>query len=853
MKEWLEPLRTFINYSTDAIIVTDLSGIVLATNESFMELYGWMQEEIIGNRVLSVPTDLMDETLTVWSEAASGGHVSSRETVRQRKDGTLADVNVTISPIQDRSGNVTALMGAYRDISQHIELRRTLQASENKYRRLTERLQSLITNSPDAECELGLDGSVIHLNAMSEQILGYTSEELEGAAVVSIVADQDKIEANRLFQLAKQGKPQMNEISILHKSGTIVILAVRIIPITETGEVVGVYIIGQDITSQKKAEWRLEGYRQVLAMIATGASLQDIFNAVVEVVEQQSASLCSIMLVDDNNHLRYGAGKSLPEEYITAIDGVPIGPEVGSCGTAAFRKDLVIVTDISTDPLWHGSQDIAIRSGLRSCWSFPIMSSSGELFGTFGMYGQKPTEPLPDDILILETYGKLISIAIERNNKEREIQYLAYSDALTGLPNRRLFLDRISVALHHAHQHNRMAAVMFLDMDRFKTINDSFGHGYGDEVLKIVAGRIQSCIREEDTLARFGGDEFTVLLPEIEDAEEAKDIAKEILASMREPFVVDGYEFRMTTSIGIAFYPGSGSDANALMKNADAAMYASKVQGKNNFKIHMPAMNETAYERLKLEIDLQKAIDEESFYFQYQPRVQIKTGAITSAEALIRWNHPVLGLIPPSDFISLAEETGLIVPLGNWILHAVCTQIKNWKEAGLNPLPVAINVSPQQFQQENFIETIIEVLEQTGLNAERIEIEITETTLMRNEKDAKLKLKQLKELGIKVSVDDFGIGYSTLGFLKNFQIDSLKIDRSFVQDIHEDIDNASIVSAIITLGHVRQLNVVAEGVESDEQLDFLKEQKCDEMQGYLFSRPLSVPAFEAAFLQKPDH
>lgn len=426
-----------------------------------------------------------------------------------------------------------------------------------------------------------------------------------------------------------------------------------------------------------------------------------------------------------------------------------------------------------------------------------------------------------------------------------EIEHLAYHDALTGLPNRPLFIDRLIVALAQANRAHQKLAVFFLDLDRFKDINDSLGHTMGDTLLKAVAERVRRCVREGDTVARFGGDEFTLLIPKIENIEDAAKIALKINETLKIPFFVNERELFVTTSIGVSIFPADGADPETLVRNADTAMYRAKEQGRDNYQLYAPAMNAQALERLALESALRKALTNDELVLHYQPQIAAQSGAIIGVEALVRWQHPELGLLSPAHFITVAEKSGLIVPIGEWILRTACRQIRAWQRKIDQEFTVAVNLSARQFQQPDLVDMIRSALHETGVEPPALEVEITESNAMQNAENTMYTLRELKALGVRISMDDFGTGYSSLNYLKRFPIDTLKLDKSFIKDVTTDPSDAAIVSAVIQLAHSLKLIVVAEGVERQDQLDFLRRQHCDNIQGYLFSKPLPADQLEA--------
>lgn len=442
---------------------------------------------------------------------------------------------------------------------------------------------------------------------------------------------------------------------------------------------------------------------------------------------------------------------------------------------------------------------------------------------------------------LLDAHGavyEIISVSrdiSERRSAEAQIEYQAYHDALTGLPNRLLFRDRLTIALAHAKRHHESLVVMFLDLDRFKLVNDTLGHSIGDEMLRIIAGRLRSVVREGDTIARMGGDEFTVLLSDLKHTDDAARIARKLLQIVAQPLRVEGHELYVTTSIGIAVHPGDGDTAELLLKNADSAMFRAKDLGRNAYQLCTLAMNTRAAERLSIESALRRAIEREELVLHYQPLIELETRRVAGVEALLRWNRPGHGLVPPATFIGIAEETRMIVPIGEWVLREACQQAVQWRWPR-----IAVNLSPRQFQQSDLCAVVARALEESGLPARSLELEITETTAMLNTARTIATLAELRELGVRIAIDDFGTGHSSLSYLRRFPIDRVKIDREFVAEIGKSRSNRAIVSSVVSMAHGLDLVVTAEGVETEAQASFLLEQKCEEVQGFLFGRPMEA-------------
>jgi diguanylate cyclase (GGDEF)-like protein/PAS domain S-box-containing protein len=428
----------------------------------------------------------------------------------------------------------------------------------------------------------------------------------------------------------------------------------------------------------------------------------------------------------------------------------------------------------------------------------------------------------------------------ERKVAEDRVQFLAFYDALTGLPNRTLFRDRMTTALADARRHNYKIALLFLDLDRFKDINDSLGHSVGDLFLQEVAERLKRFAREQDTVARLAGDEFLIMLTHVNEASDAAVAAERLMEAMTAEFVVQGQSLHVSCSVGISIFPEHGLDAETLIKNADAAMYRAKESGRKNFRFFIEDMNAQAVERLTLESSLRRALPEKELFLMYQPQMDIATGKIVGLEALLRWQHPELGLVPPDKFIRIAENSGLIVPIGEWVLRTACLQARKWQDEELPAVSVAVNVSAVQFRQEGFCELIRRVLRETGLAPQYLEIELTESLLLANADVTLSVIQELKSIGVTLAIDDFGTGYSSFGYLRQFRVSKLKIDRSFIRDVAVNPDDAAIITAIISMAKSLHLKVIAEGVENEGQMTFLRAHYCDEIQGYYFSQPLAV-------------
>ena len=842
----------------------------------------------------------------------------------------------------------------------------------------------------------------------------------------------------------------------------------------------------------------IEKQNIILEKISHGLKLEQVLETIIFSVEELiDGVICSVFQYDHKDKsLSNGVGPNLPTEYLESINGVKIGPNAGSCGTAAFFGETVIVSDISVDPLWEGYRDLSLSLGLRACWSKPIFSSEKKLLGTFALYYHQPQKPSDHDLDILEKFTYLAGIAIERQrieekhqkyelmaenitdlllivdpfcvikyaspsyktilgydplelegtngfqyispedleylqkrfgkfaktketdikeinlihkngdiipfevtgipvegekNKvenivmiardirerkkieqalkeseeryrllvdhspeailvhfgneivytnqsganmigidnpakiigepidrflhpdyhpviqerlrrlytgeaesiepieikiiksngeiidvevnsqiikfngqigiqsigrditdrkkaESKIKFMAYHDNLTQLPNRVSFNQLLQKHFEIAKQENKNIGILFLDVDNFKDINDSIGHSSADYVLKMIAERVRNCLPSQAVLARISGDEFSILMPTINNSAEIEDIANNILDVFTYDFPLEERTIRVTVSIGMSMYPVGGNNPDELMISADLAMYIAKEKGKNTYQVFTNEIKRKFVKRRKLLEDLKYALIQNQFVIHYQPILNVDKNKINSVEALIRWNHPVLGLISPGEFIPLIEENNLIIPIGEWVLRNACQQVKQWQKQGFRGLGLRVNLSVKQFEQENFVDRVTGILHETEINPEFLELEITETILMHDSDRTIRILNQLKTLNVKIALDDFGKGFSSLSYLTHFPFDGLKIDRSFIRKMLIDEKSAAIVKVVMDLAHQLNLKVVAEGVETEEQLGFLVKNRCEEVQGFLINKPLSVQQFEDEYL-----
>ena len=678
----------------------------------------------------------------------------------------------------------------------------TLPLGEAAKRMREVRRDALVVEGPDGEAGILTERDIIRL--ISRERLDGAIWEMASKPLVSVAAESSLFHARTLFS--------ENHIRHLGVTGP-------------AGELIGLITYG-DILASIEHDY-----------------VQDLQKALREREQQLSIS---------NHHL-----KLAQKVFDTSAEGIMVTDEnvcIESVNPAFTRITGYEIGEVL------GAKPSILKSGRHNPNFYREMWAALELSGAWQgeIWNRRKNGEIYPEWLSISTvrnqdgritnYVAIFTDITARKEAEERVHHLAYHDALTGLPNRSLFLEHLDHALHHAHRQGVMVALMFLDLDRFKLINDTFGHAMGDKLLVETASRLSGCVREGDTVSRLGGDEFTVILEDLRSADDAALIARKILDTLSQPMVLDGQELFITPSIGISLYPTDSLYPEPLVKHADAAMYQAKERGRHNYQFYTPDMNSRAFERLAMENKLRRALERNELVLYYQPRVDINSRQVTGMEALLRWNHPERGLVPPSDFIPIAEESGLIVPIGEWVLYTACAQNKRWQEDGFAKLCMAVNISARQFKHSKLVDTVRQVLTETGLDPADLELEITETIAMEHAEESVKKLAELKAMGVRLSMDDFGTGHSSLSYLKQFPIDSLKIDKSFLQDTSMGSKDAAIAQAISTMAERLQLKVITEGVETQEQLAFLVGNKSGEVQGYYFSHPLPPEEF-AALLQ----
>jgi diguanylate cyclase (GGDEF)-like protein/PAS domain S-box-containing protein len=686
--------------------------------------------------------------------------------------------------------------------------------------------------------------NIVYVNTAFTTLFGYSSAEAEGHRADELIAGRHtdrKAIAKLVERLMRGGRRGEAEVLAYDKHGEEIWIWARIDAFRDSkGRVKHILALIEDITETRQ----LRSLQQlIMASLADEIPIADIADRLCRRVEQIAPDVvCSLLHVDAAGLLHPLGGPSLPEEYSRALDGIGIGPNVGSCGSAAFYGEPVLATDLETDARWQPYKAMPLGIGLRACWSTPIKSKDGRVIATFAFYFREPRAPSNWHRRIVEACVNLGAFAIERKEARAEIARLAYHDILTGLPNRAQLRHLITTAIDACPTGSHVA-LAFLDVDHFKDVNDTLGHAAGDELLVQLAQRLREQIGPEDMLGRLGGDEFVILLPQ-RNAESAAGVAADITEALAAPLKLGSKLMPMSASIGISLYPDHATDIDTLMQQADAAMYMAKQAGRSTYRIFSAEMNGLTEQRLALIAALRRAIAEGALSLSYQPQIRSCDGAIHGVEALSRWHDAVLGDVSPAKFIPLAEECGLIEQIGLWSVREACRQMASWRRAGLNIPCVSVNLSPINFRNVTLAARLKDVLAEYDLPADALMLEITEGAFMQDSVAALETMTAIRALGVGLAVDDFGTGYSSLSRLAHLPIRELKIDRSFMRDIERDAGALAIATAVVRVGQGLGMTVVAEGVETEGQRKTLAELGCDVVQGFLYAPALPPVAFE---------
>ena len=805
----------------DAVVVIDDQSRVMFFNAAAERFWGCPRQDVVGSHVDS----LFPETLRTADDPGCSHDLSILGKDGQARWGALSVSRITL---QGR----TLYAAFLKDITQ------------TRLQDIEHRLLSLSVNATrSATCIVDAAARLLYVNDGLVQLLGYSREEVLGLSPLMFFVLDTEVDVPVLPELERMFGGEPHEVSALisKRNGQRLWVHVSSAPVFDArGQVDNTVIVLTDITRFKLHEVLQD---KVVGALLKEESLENVLALMCQEIERIAPEvIVSILSVDPNGILHPLASPGLPVEYSRAIEGLAIGPIAGSCGTAAHRGKPVLVTDINNDPLWADYKELAAKAGLRACWSIPVRNSCGRVAATFALYFRECRGPDTLHAHLVTAGTHLCMLALEREEARQAIRRMAYYDGLTGLPNRNLLLAKAQRTIAEVAREQAELAVLFVDLDRFKQVNDALGHAAGDELLQVMAQRLSSVLRESDIVGRLSGDEFVLVLPR-RNATQVTRFLERLKRVLSFPAPIAGTSVVLSASIGISLFPGDGQDMESLLQCADIAMYQAKRAERGSFSFFLEEMNRIAQSRLILETALRMALAGEGLELVYQPQINLHSGTLVGVEALARWDHPTLGIISPERFIPLAEECGLINELSQWVLQTACGQLAQWREQGLTVPSLSINLSPINFHNLNLAAQITQQLQRYELQAADLCVEVTEGVLLSNSPGTEQTLKELHALGVRLAIDDFGTGYSSLGYLRHLPISELKLDKSFVDDLECDASCRALSESVIGIGRGLSLLVVAEGIEHAAQRDILKAQGYEVGQGYFFSVPLPAGAF----------
>jgi diguanylate cyclase (GGDEF)-like protein/PAS domain S-box-containing protein len=812
-----ERYRTILENIEEGYFEVNLAGNFTFLNDTVCRVLGYPREELMSlNNRQYTDKEEFKKVFQAYNKVYRTGE-PNREFGQQitRKDGIKRYIEGSISLQKDSAGKPAGFRGIARDITDRKRIEEKLRFEEQQFR-------ALVEHSLDIIVILNLEGIVTYINPAIERALGFKVEERIGKSTLEVIHPDDlKYLADKVIILfTDTNAPVVQfEVRLRHKDGSWRTFEAVGSNLVHNNVVEAVIVNYRDITKRKQAESQRE------AMLETIRQGEEKYRTILENIEE------GYFEVDLNGNFTFY------NDSMSRLIGCTKEELLGMNHRQFTNEETAKEVFHAFNKVYNTGEP---SKGLD--WQI-IRKNGGEGYIEASVTLQKDSSGKPTG------FKGMIRDITERKRTEQQINYMATHDALTGLPNRLTFNQLLNQAIRSAQRHKRQLAVFFIDLDRFKTINDSLGHEAGDRMLKEMARRFKRSLRADDVVGRLGGDEFVILTEEVDELSQIASVAHKILSNVIKPMVLQGEECRVTASIGISIYPRDGLDEQTLIKNADMAMYFAKEEGRNNYQFYSKDIQSQSNKRFSMETNLRRALERNELSLEYQAKVDFKTGLITGAEALLRWDNPSLGSITPTQFIPVAEETGLIVPIGRWVMRTACTQNVAWQRQGLPPVCMAVNLSLRQLMDDNLLEDIKAALVDSGMAPNLLELEITESMVMHNPQRLIALLTDIKKLGVRLAIDDFGTGYSSLAQLKHFPIDTLKVDRSFIRNLPEDSENQAITEAIITMGKTLKLTVVAEGVETQEQKDFLREHVCDEMQGFYFSKPIA-PAKFADLLRK---
>ncbi len=840
----VDTLARSMGADVDAVVAMNAQYRVTQFDSGAENLWGMTQADVIGTPVNELlhpllrrsnppdPIDLIER---------------SQELPILRKDGQTRWVSLTLvrppAPQAEDPPNPEA--------TRYVALLKAIPPGPTRPHPLLQ-LARAIDASDHAIFVASPDGRIVFINRGVTRMLGYTIEEVEGQLVPWVLAsahtDTDALNAVEAYvqscSLRSTRAPQGHhaELLIHTRSARPLWVSLAINPVfDESGQLVNILTALTDITLTKMHEVL---QHKVLAATVQERPITEVLTLMCREIERIAPEVVATVLgIDAEGCVRPLAAPSMPEAVSAALDGIKIGPACGSCGTAAWRGEPVLVTDIANDPLWADFKALVLPLGLRACWSSPIKDGEGKVRGTFAFYYRESRAPSPFHERLVNISLHICALVLEREEARTRLHQLAFFDALTGLPNRDTLRTHATRVVFETRSTNAPLALLHLDLNRFKNINDTHGHAVGDAVLREVAQRIKTTVGESHSVGRLGGNEFLVVAPYL-GTQSAAQLAERLMAALCQPLLMGTQEMRPSVAIGIAMSPEDGADIDTLSRHADMAMHQAKSSREGAFRFFSAEMNQQVQEHAMLEADLRLAIQQNALHLHYQPKVSPSGARLMGVEALLRWQHPHLGMVPPMRFVALAEECGLMGQLSEWVLNHACRQMAEWRRR-LIPVPnVAVNLSVSNFRDASLPAQVAGMLQQYQLQPNDLTLEMTESVMLDDNPQVLATVHAVRALGVHLSLDDFGTGYSSLGNLHRLPIQELKLDRSFVQDLENSAVARALTTSVLRIGESLDLQVVAEGVETEDQRVFLAERGCSALQGYLFARPLPPQALE---------
>ncbi len=830
-----ELLFQTLEQAIDAVVIIDEQNLVAFFNAAAETLWGWPRDQVIGHNVsMLVPLVIRDshDGYVDANRATGINRVAgtSREVPVDRKDGHRLWASMSISKI------VLKKRVLYTAFLKDITAKRLLHER-------TRQLSLVADHSGSAIVVTGADRRITYVNEGFTRLFGYEMSQAQGRFPNHLLsgAHTDPSSLDTVRDFAVGVRDLQTQVLIYARNGRPIWASLIMNPVCDShGQLEHIVAVLTDITHTKMHEVLQQ---KVLDAMAHDVPLRDVAMLLCRQVERIAPEVtASLLQVDSSGRLHTLAAPSMPPELGALADTLSIGPEVGSCGAAGWSGQAVRSEDIATDPHWAAYKAPFIEHGLRACWSSPVKASDGTVLGTFAFYYREPRGPSPLHEQLVDVSLHLCALLLERQRERQHIHQLAYYDTLTGLPNRSMLIAQTQRLLHDAQSTQTSVALLFIDLDRFKHVNDTHGHLAGDGLLRALAARLQSAVRDIDVPGRLGGDEFVVVLPHCT-TQQAAAVAQRLCADLSLPVDVHGATLRPSASIGIAMFPEDGTDSQSLLGHADMAMYQAKTQRGGKFQFYSARLNRIAQEQSLLETDLRSALQSAGLTLHYQP-LMAANGSLYGVEALLRWKHATLGDIEPMRFVALAEERGLIDSLSQWVVGEACRQMSDWRQRGVAVPHVGVNLSPSNLRSGKLPLMIATTLREHGLLPSDLRVEVTETALLDPHPNTLITARALHAHGVLFSLDDFGTGQSSLAALHRLPISALKLDKGFVQDLGHSASARALTSAVLRIGESLNMPVVAEGVETKEQSQFLSESGCLVQQGYLFSRPLAALQLE---------